>query len=113
MVTTADSLPDDIEALRALALNALAERDAAIGERNAATAERDRLIALNDRLRHLLRKVQGFDAKSERLSRLPPDQRNRTADDLAQPMAGTKDHDPADLVSVVRVILHYVENDEQ
>jgi hypothetical protein len=35
-----DSLPDDIDALRALALNAIAERD--------------RLIELNDRLRRLL-----------------------------------------------------------
>ena len=39
----ADSLPDDIDALRALASTAIAERDAAI-------AERDRLIELNDRL---------------------------------------------------------------
>jgi hypothetical protein len=57
-----DSLPDDIDALRALALNAVAERDAAI-------AERDRLIELNDRLRRLLRKAQGFEAKSERLAK--------------------------------------------
>ena len=42
-----DSLPDDIDALRAVALNAIAERDAAM-------AERDRLIELNDRLRRLL-----------------------------------------------------------
>ena len=62
---SADSLPDDVDALRALALNAIAERDAAI-------AERDRLIELNDRLRHLLRKAQGFEAKSERLAKLPP-----------------------------------------
>jgi hypothetical protein len=60
-----DSLPDDIDALRALALNAVAERDAAI-------AERDRLIELNDRLRRLLRKAQGFEAKSERLAKLHP-----------------------------------------
>jgi hypothetical protein len=52
-----DSLPDDIDALRALALNAIAERDAAI-------TERDRLIELNDRLRRLLRKVQGFVARN-------------------------------------------------
>ena len=57
---SADSLPDDVDALRALALNAISERDAAI-------AERDRLIELNDRLRHLLRKAQGFEAKSERI----------------------------------------------
>jgi transposase len=76
----ADSLPDDIEALRAFALNAVAERDAA-------TAERDRLIALNDRLRHLLRKAQGFDAKSERLSRLPPDQLQLALEDIEQTIA--------------------------
>ena len=62
---SADSLPDDVDALRALALNAIAERDAAI-------AERDRLIELNDRLRHLLRKAQGFEAKSERLAEASP-----------------------------------------
>src|SRR5580704_6992861 len=66
---SADSLPDDIDTLRALALNAIAERDAVI-------AERDRLIELNDRLRHLLRKAQGFEAKSERLAKLHPDQLN-------------------------------------
>ena len=43
-----------------MALNALAERDAAI-------ADRDRLITMNDKLRQLLRKAQGFEAKSERL----------------------------------------------
>src|SRR5215472_15355517 len=65
-----DSLPDDVDALRTLALNAIAERDAAI-------AERDRLIELNDRLRRLLRKAQGFEAKSERLAKLHPDRRGR------------------------------------
>jgi hypothetical protein len=54
----ADLLPDDVNALRALALNAIAERDAAL-------AERDRLIAMNEKLRQLLRKAQGFEAKSE------------------------------------------------
>ena len=46
MDRAADSLPDDIDTLRALALNAIAERDAAI-------AERDQLIAMNDKLRQL------------------------------------------------------------
>jgi len=72
-----DSLPDDIDALRALALNAIAERDAAI-------AERDRLIELNDRLRGLLRKAQGFEPKSERLAKLHPDQLNLALEDLEQ-----------------------------
>ena len=80
---SADSLPDDVDALRALALNAIAERDAAI-------AERDRLIELNDRLRHLLRKAQGFEAKSERLAKLHPDQLNLALEDLEQAIAKTE-----------------------
>ena len=39
--TTTDSLPNDIESLRALALKAIAERDVAIAERTAAIKERD------------------------------------------------------------------------
>ena len=56
------SLPDDIEALRALVLAALVERDAAV-------SERDTLLAQNDRLRHLLLKLtrMHFGARSERL----------------------------------------------
>ena len=64
----------------ALALNAFAERDAAL-------AERDRLADLNDRLRHLLRKAQGFEAKSERLAKLDPDQLNLALEDLEQAVA--------------------------
>jgi len=75
-----DSPPDDVDALRTLALNAIAERDAAI-------AERDRLIELNDRLRRLLRKAQGFEAKSERLAKLHPDQLNLALEDIEQTIA--------------------------
>ena len=75
-----DSPPDDVDALRALALNAIAERDAAM-------AERDRLIELNDRLRRLLRKAQGFEAKSERLAKLHPDQLNLALEDIEQAIA--------------------------
>ena len=39
--TTADSLPNDLESLRALAAQAIAERDVAIAEREAAIKERD------------------------------------------------------------------------
>src|SRR5215831_13460212 len=78
-----DSLPDDVDALRTLALNAIAERDAAI-------AERDRLIELNDRLRRLLRKAQGFEAKSERLAKLHPDQLNLALEDIEQTIAKTE-----------------------
>jgi len=76
----ADSLPDDIDALRALAVNAIAERDVAL-------AERDRLIAMNEKLRQLLRKAQGFEAKSERLAKLHPDQLNLALEDIEQTIA--------------------------
>jgi transposase len=76
----ADSLPDDIDALRALALKAIAERDAAI-------AERDRLITMNEKFRQLLRKAQGFEAKSERLAKLHPDQLNLALEDIEQMIA--------------------------
>ena len=69
-----------IDALRALASTAIAERDAAI-------AERDRLIELNERLRRLLRKAQGFEAKSERLAKLHPDQLNLALEDIEQTIA--------------------------
>jgi transposase len=45
------------------------------------------LIELNDRLRRLLRKVQGFEAKSERLAKLHPDQLNLALEDLEQAIA--------------------------
>jgi hypothetical protein len=74
----ADSLPEDVDALRASALNAIAERDAAI-------AERDRLMAINEKLRQLLRKAQGFEAKSERLAKLHPDQLSLALEDIESP----------------------------
>jgi transposase len=66
---TMQSLPDDVDGLRALVLAALAERDATIAERDVAVTERDTLQAQNDRLRHLLLKLtrMQFGAKSERL----------------------------------------------
>ena len=56
------SLPEGLEALRALVLTTLAERDAAV-------TERDILLAQNDRLRHLLRQLgrMQFGPRSERL----------------------------------------------
>ena len=69
-------MPDDVEALRALVLATLAERDATMAERAAVMAERDAvaserdiLQAQNDRLRHLLLKLtrMQFGAKAERL----------------------------------------------
>jgi hypothetical protein len=46
------SLPETVEALRALVLATFAERDAAV-------IERDTLLTQNDRLRHLLLKLGG------------------------------------------------------
>src|SRR6478609_270678 len=56
------SLPESVEALRALVLATVAERDTAL-------TERDTLLTQNDRLRHLLLKLtrMQFGAKSERL----------------------------------------------
>lgn len=56
------ALPDDPAVLRALLLEAVAQRDGAI-------AERDALEVANDRLRHLLRRLQRhqFGRRSERL----------------------------------------------
>jgi transposase len=81
-VTTPDTLPDDVAALRALVLTAWAERDA---ER----AENGRLADQNDRLRHLLRQLQRmqFGRRSEKLD---PDQFNLALEDLEQAVAETE-----------------------
>ncbi len=73
------SLPQDIEALRALILATFAERDAAV-------SERDILLAQNDRLRHLLLKLtrMQFGARSERL---PEDQLELGLEALEQAIA--------------------------
>jgi transposase len=59
---TMQSLPETVEALRALVLATFVERDAAV-------TERDTLQAQNDRLRHLLLKLtrMQFGTRSERL----------------------------------------------
>jgi transposase len=78
-VTTPDTLPDDVAALRVLVLTAWAERDA---ER----AENGRLADQNDRLRQLLRQPQRmrFGRRSEKLD---PDQLNLALEDLEQAVA--------------------------
>jgi hypothetical protein len=70
-----ESLPEGIEALRALVLRTIADRDATLVERDAAVTERDILLAQNDRLRHLLLQLRRmhFGPRSERL---PEEQRN-------------------------------------
>ena len=80
-----DSLPDDIEALRALALSALAERDRAL-------AERDQALEQSDRLRRLLRQANNalYGSKSERLSRLDADQLALALEDIEQAVAKTE-----------------------
>ena len=81
MKSASDSLPEDVESLRAFALQMMAERNAVIAERNEAVAERDAAMAaaqhkdeINAQLRQLLRQAMGIEPKSERLSRLDRDQ---------------------------------------
>jgi transposase len=87
--TSIDSLPDDIGALRALALKAIAEREVMMGERDAAIAERDRLQGLYDHLHHLLRKANDhrFGARSEQLAKLAPDQLQLALEDIEAELA--------------------------
>jgi transposase len=105
-MSTADSLSNDIESLRALAVKAIAERDIAIAEREAAmkerdaeraekaklVAERDRLQSLYEHVHHLLRKANDhrFGARSERLERLPPDQLQLALEDIETSLAKTE-----------------------
>jgi transposase len=73
------SLPDDIEGLRALVMTLMVERDSAI-------SERDALAEQNDRIRHLLLKLKRlqFGAKSERL---PEEQLQLGLESLEQAIA--------------------------
>ena len=89
-----DSLPNDVEVLRAFALQVVAERnglivkcEAAIAERDAAVAENARKEEINAQLRQLLRQAMGIDPKSERLARLDPDQLRLALEDLEQASA--------------------------
>ena len=86
MPPLADSLPDDIDALRAFAISTIAERDAAIAERDGVISERGRLIEQNDRFRHLIRQLQRmqFGRKSEKLDE---DQFNLALEDIEQAIA--------------------------
>jgi transposase len=66
---TPPDLPTDAEALRALVLAMMAERDAAVAERDQLRAEHHALLTRNERLEHLLRTLRRlqFGRKSERL----------------------------------------------
>jgi len=89
MNPTAETLPEDVAALRALLLEAWSERDA---ER----AENARLAGQNDRLRHLIRQLQRmqFGRRSEKLD---PDQLNLGLEDLEQALAAEEaDQEKAD-----------------
>jgi transposase len=79
MNSALEALPGDVTALRAMLVEAWAERDA---ERDQNT----RLAAQNDRLRHLLRQLQRlqFGRRSEKLD---PDQLNLAFEDLEQAVA--------------------------
>ncbi len=101
---TTDELPADPEALRALVLAIVSERDAAIAacdaaaaERDTAVAERDALAVRNERLRALLLKLRRmqFGRKSERL---PAEQLALGLEDLetavAQIQAEAEQDDP-------------------
>ena len=57
VTTSIDSLPTGRGALRALALKAIAERDAVMQERDVLIAERDKLQGLYEHVRDLLRKA--------------------------------------------------------
>jgi transposase len=103
--TMADSLPNDLESLRTLAAQVMAERDAAIAEREAAikerdaeraekaklATERDRLQGLYEHVHHLLRNANDhrFGARSERLERLPADQLQLALEDIEAALAKT------------------------
>src|ERR1700757_5321618 len=82
MNPAAEALSDDVAVLRALVLEAWAERDA---ER----AEKARLADQNDRLRHLIRQLQRmqFGRRSETLD---PDQLNLGLEDLEQAVAAAE-----------------------
>jgi transposase len=89
VVSTPQTLPEDVAALHALVLTAWAERDAERTEKARLAEERDRLAGQNDRLRHLLRQLQRmqFGRRSEKLD---PDQLNLALEDLEQVVAAVE-----------------------
>src|SRR4051794_32423349 len=89
MNAAAEPLPNDAAALRAMLVEAWAERDAERADKARLAAECDQLAGQNDRLRHLIRQVQRlqFGRRSEKLD---PDQLNLALEDVEQAIAATE-----------------------
>jgi transposase len=87
------SLPDDIEALRAMVMALMTERDTVTSQLDAVTAERDTLLERNERLHHLLLKLKRmqFGTKSERL---PEEQLQLGLEAIAKNEAEAEKRDP-------------------
>jgi len=89
MNASPEALPNDIAALRAMLVEAWAERDAERAEKAQLAAECNQLASQNDRLRHLIRQLQRlrFGRRSEKLD---PDQLNLALEDVEQAIAETE-----------------------
>src|SRR6478736_9526639 len=89
MNASPEALPNDIAALRAMLVEAWAERDAERAEKAQLAAECDQLASQNDRLRHLIRQLQRlrFGRRSEKLD---PDQLALALEDVEQAIAETE-----------------------
>jgi transposase len=89
MNTAPEPVPNNVAALRAMLIEARAERDAERAEKVRLTAECDQLASQNDRLRHLIRQLQRlqFGRRSEKLD---PDQLNLALEDVEQAIAETE-----------------------
>jgi transposase len=70
MTNASDTLPDDIDALRALILAERAAHAIIVAERNVITAERDKLATRNERLEAIIQEIRRahFGRKSERIT---------------------------------------------
>ncbi len=84
-----EMLPCDPDALRAMVLAGLAEKQVLIKERDELAAERDELTAANEKLHHLIAQLRRahFGRKSERLNE---DQLNLALEDLETASAKTE-----------------------
>jgi transposase len=84
-----EPVPNDVAVLRAMLIEARAERDTERAEKARLAAECDQLASQNDRLRHLIRQLQRlqFGRRSEKLD---PDQLNLALEDIEQTIAETE-----------------------